>query len=235
MLFQLFQRIDDQRKRCFEVVGDVREEIDPGLGQFFHVLLLDPFQFEPLLEDLLVGEIAPDKAGDSQQEHRVNGIGPAGKKGRRAHLEAQGGNLVAPQSVVIGGLDLEDITPGRQVEELHRLLTPREQGPAFGKPQHPVGILIFPGVQVAVRRKADFEIRLPVRQFDGAAVVPVAGHRGYGPPQGRVFGTGPHGFAVDQQVGEKTFGFCSLCPIFPGLNRINPSVPPKSISPREVL
>ena len=34
---------------------------------------------------------------------------------------------------------------------------------------------------------------------------------------------------------KKTFGFCSLCPIFSGLNRMKPSVPPKSISPREVL
>lgn len=75
MLFQLFQRIDNQRKRRFEVVGDIREEIDPGLGQFLHVLLLDPFQLEPLFEDLPVAEIAPDKAGGqpagaSRKRHR---------------------------------------------------------------------------------------------------------------------------------------------------------------------
>ena len=115
---QDFQRGDDQGERCPQFMREVGVHPHLGLMELLLLLLFLLFEDQCLFEVAALDGIMVDHPKDPQHGQGVQDPGIPGAPERRTDGDAQPLRRFVPETVVVGGLDFEDIFSRAEVGEI---------------------------------------------------------------------------------------------------------------------
>ena len=170
IIYHLVQRTYNERKRCFELVRDVREKIGFHLVDFVHTLGFQLRDTQVLLVSFLNGVILHDKHEQAHPQQGVEDISPSCSPKRRGYYYLNCSGFFAPHPIVVSGFYFKNVSPWVEVcissDALGSIINPI----AVKTFEH-IGVLVFERSAVVQCRKTERYHRLPMFEVNALGLI----------------------------------------------------------------